>query len=125
MDAESLLIPIGLFLAIVAIVALITEVVGLSITNKTVREALKASPEHLALVTDKFQKRRRWSSDAVGLLGIALGAALVVAALIGAPGSRIALLQAALLPAFTGAALMGQRWLPKPRQDAIGDGAGE
>jgi peptidoglycan/LPS O-acetylase OafA/YrhL len=126
MILEDVLIPLGVFLAIVAIVALITAVIGHWISNKTVREALRSSPEHLALVTAKLLQRRRWRPEAWGLMGIALGAALAVAGVIGAPEARIALFQAALIPGFAGLALIGQRWLPRTDdQLMIGDGSRE
>ncbi len=119
MDAESVIIPLAVFAAIVAIIGLITGVIGQWIVNRTVREALRVSPEHLALVSDKLERRRQWSPESWGLIGVALGAALAVAALIGAPDDRIALLQGSLIPAFTGLALIGQRWLPKRRDEAL------
>ena len=121
MDAESVLIPLAVFVAIVAVVGLITGVIGQWIVNRTVREALRTSPEQLSLVTDKLQQRRPLNLEIWGLVGIALGAALAVGALIGEPETRTALLQASLVPGFIGAALFGQRWLPKrPEQPALG-----
>lgn len=116
MDLESILIPLGAFVAIVAVFGMFTGLIGQWITNRTVREALRSSPENLKLVADKMQRRRQWSPETWGLIGIAIGAAMAVAGLIGDPADRIALLQIALLPGFVGAALLGQRWLPK-RQD--------
>ncbi|KAB7648621.1 hypothetical protein [Polymorphobacter fuscus] len=115
METRELIIAMTVFVAIVAVVALITGVIGKAISNKTVREALRASPETVALVNQRLMARRRWRPEAVGLLVMALGAALAGAALIGPVEQRVVLLQLALLPGFVGAALVGLRWLPANR----------
>jgi hypothetical protein len=112
MDIEGLLVPLGVFAAVVAVFGLVTGLIGHWVTNNTLREALRTSPENVALVANKLQQRRPVNTETWGLLGIALGAALAGAGLIGAPETRVALLQAALLPGFIGGALFGQRWLP-------------
>ena len=113
MDAESVLIPLAGMALVAGLLALVTNVIGQWIVNRTMREALKSSPENLALVADKLAARRPWNLENWGLISMAVGAALAVAGLIGDPASRTVLLQTALLPGFVGAALFGQRWLPK------------
>lgn len=113
MTAEDVLIPIAGMLLVLAMLGLVTGVIGHWIAHRTLREALKASPENLALMADKLNQRRPWNLELWGLVSIATGAALAVAALIGAPEARTVLLQTSLLPGFIGAALVGQRWLPK------------
>jgi uncharacterized protein YneF (UPF0154 family) len=120
-DAESVLIPLGVFAAFVAIVALFTGLAGLWVVNRTMREALKTNPDSLPLLTGQMQQRRPWNLEIWGLVGMATGAALAVAAAIGAPEARTLLLQTSLLPGFIGAALFGQRWLPRrPDAPALG-----
>lgn len=114
MDAEAILIPLAGMALVATLLGLITSLIGHWIANRTLREALKASPENLAMMADKLHRRRPINLEVWGLLGMATGAALAVAALIGAPETRTLLLQASLLPGFIGAALFGQRWLPRP-----------
>jgi hypothetical protein len=114
MDAEAVLIPLAGMALVVALLGLVTGLIGHWIANRTMREALKASPENLAMMADKLHQRRPLNLETWGLLGMATGAALAVAALIGAPEARTLLLQASLLPGFIGAALFVQRWLPRP-----------
>lgn len=114
MDANLILIPLAGMAMVVAMLGLIMGAIGQWIVNRTVREALKASPENLAMLADKLHQRRPLNLEVWGLVGIATAAALAVAALIGDPASRTILLQTALLPGFIGAALFGQRWLPRP-----------
>jgi hypothetical protein len=113
MDAEAVLIPLAGMVFVAALVGLVTGVIGQWIAHRTLREALKASPENLAVMADKLSQRRPWNLEIWGLVSMATGTALAVAALIGAPETRTLLLQTALLPVFIGAALFGQRWLPK------------
>ncbi len=113
MDAESVLIPLAGMALVAGLLALVTNVIGQWIVNRTMREALKSSPENLALIADKLNARRPWNMESWGLIGMATGAALAVAGAIGDPASRTLLVQTALLPGFIGAALFGQRWLPK------------
>jgi uncharacterized protein YneF (UPF0154 family) len=114
MDAEAILIPIAGMVFVAGLVGLVTGLFGQWISNRTLRDALKSNPENLAIMADKLHMRRPWNTELWGLVGMATGAALAVAALIGAPETRTLLLQTSLLPGFIGAALFGQRWLPKP-----------
>lgn len=114
MDAVEIWIPLAGMALVATLLGLITSLVGHWIANRTMREALKASPENLSMMADKLHQRRPINLEVWGLLGMATGAALAVAALIGAPETRTLLLQTSLLPGFIGAALFGQRWLPKP-----------
>ncbi len=114
MEAEELLVALAGMAMVVAMLGLITSLIGHWIANRTVREALKAAPENLGMLADKLHQRRPLNLEIWGLIGMAGAAALAVAALIGAPAARTLLLQLALMPGFIGAALFGQRWLPKP-----------
>lgn len=114
MDAEAVLIPLAGMAMVVAMLGLVTGMIGNWFINRTVREALKASPENLAMVADKLHQRRPLNLEIWGLLGMWSGAALAVAALIGAPEGRTILLQMSLLPGFVGVAMFGKRWLPEP-----------
>jgi uncharacterized protein YneF (UPF0154 family) len=114
MDVVAIVVPLAAMALVAALLGLITSLIGHWIANRTLREALKASPENLSMIADKLHQRRPISLEIWGLLGMATGAALAVAALIGAPEMRTLFLQASLLPGFIGAALFGQRWLPKP-----------
>lgn len=113
MDMESILVPLAVFASLVVIVGLITGLIGRWIVNRTLRAALQTSPDNLAIVVGSLHRRPPMNLEIWGLVGVALGAALAVAGLIGDPASRIALVQAALIPGFIGAVLFGQRWLPR------------
>jgi uncharacterized protein YneF (UPF0154 family) len=114
MDVVAIVVSLGGMALVAALLGLITSLIGVWIANRTLREALKASPENLSMIADKLHQRRPISLEIWGLLGMATGAALAVAALIGDPEMRTIFLQASLLPGFIGTALFGQRWLRKP-----------
>ena len=113
MEASELMVSLAGLLAITAIFALITGVLRYWMINRTMREALKSQPEQMALVSDKLGMRADFNFDLWGLIGIATGAALAVAGVIGEAAQQTLLLQSALLPGFIGVALIGQRWLPR------------
>lgn len=118
MDAEAIFIPLAGMAMVVSMLGLVTGLVGQWISNRTLRDALKANPENLALLADRLTQRKPVDLETWGLVGIATGAALAVAALIGAPEARTILLQTSLLPGLVGAALFGQRWLRRPGAQA-------
>ncbi len=110
---EDTLIPLAVFASIVAVVWLLVAGTVRIMMMRTLRETARTSPDSLPTVAQRLAAPPRGANtDTIGLLGMALGLALAVAALIGGEGERTALLQVALLPGFMGAALFGQRWLP-------------
>ena len=113
MFLEDSLIPLAVFASIIAITWLLVAGTVRIVMIRTLRDTARTSPESLETVARRLAAPPTGvRSETIGLLGIAFGAALAVAALIGAPAERTLLLQAALLPGFMGAALFGQRWLP-------------
>jgi hypothetical protein len=115
MNFDDTVIPLAVFASIVAVVWLIISGIVRIFAMKTLRLTAKDSPDSLALVAERLAVRNAATAEAVGLIGIALGAALAVAGLIGGPETRVALLQAVLLPGFIGAALVARRWIAPPK----------
>lgn len=110
---EDTLIPLAVFASIVAVVWLLVAGTVRIMMMRTLRDTARTSPDSLETVAQRLVAPPSGTRhDTAGLLGVALGAALAIAALIGAPAERTLLLQVALLPGFMGAALLGQRWLP-------------
>jgi hypothetical protein len=119
MSFDDTVIPLAVFASIVAIVWMIMGGIVRIFAMKTLRLTAKDSPECLPLVAERLAVRGATTAEMVGLIGIALGAALAVAGLIGAPETRVALLQAALLPGFIGAALVARGWIAPPRVEVL------
>ena len=111
---EDSLIPLAVFASIVGIIWMLVAGTVRIMTMRTLRETARTSPESLGTVAARLGAPATGvRSETIGLLGMAMGAALAVAGLIGDPVSRTLLIQTALLPGFMGAALFGQRWLPR------------
>ena len=118
MSAEEVLIPLAGMALVAVMLGLITGVIGQWISNRTLREALRSNPEQARMIINRMGKQRRLNSDGIGLVAMAGGAALAVAALIGPAADRVAVLQVAVLPGFIGAAVFALRWLSPRRQGA-------
>lgn len=110
---EDSLIPLAVFASIVGIVWILVAGTVRIMAIRTLRETARTSPASLETIAARLAAPPTGiRSETLGLLGMAMGAALCVAGLIGDAASRTVLIQTALLPGFMGAALFGQRWLP-------------
>jgi len=116
MGVESIVIPLALFAAIVALVWLLTAMVTQMSMARTLRDAARTSPENLGLIAERLVAPRGGSAaEIAGFVGVGTGAALGIAALIGDAAMRTPILQGALLPLFIGGAMLLQGWLMRRR----------
>ena len=109
----DIIISIALVTGVVLIFNQLGRIFRARMLHKTIREALSRDSALTPELLDRIDEKQPsgYSDDRTGLILIAIGAAILVFALIGAPtGDAADIASIAIFPIFVGAALAGRHW---------------
>jgi hypothetical protein len=98
----EIFVPLGLFGMLTIVAALFTRLVATAMLNKTIREALRSSPDSVPLLVAKLEARQPWADALLGWIFLAFAATLIGLALFEDPQDRTRMFQAAVIPVVLG-----------------------
>ena len=102
----EVLVPLGVLGWMVVMVGMIVRLFSNLSLNRTIREALRSSPESVAILADRLDNRSQWENELIGWVFIAFAVGLVAIGLLqGAPQWRETL-EAAIVPGTAGVVVL-------------------
>lgn len=98
----EVLVPLGVIGWMVVIVGMIARLFSNISLNRTIREALRTSPESVSVLAERLDSRQPWENELIGWVFIAFALGLAAIGLLqGAPQWRQTL-EASIVPALAG-----------------------
>ena len=117
MNLVQLFVPMTAIITFAVIISLITRLMATSMLHRTIREAMRDSPDNVPLLTERLEARQPWADAVLGWIFIAFAAGVAVLALTDPDEfDRRDMLRAAILPAFIGVAVLVYTYFTRPRR---------
>ncbi len=118
----ELLVPLGLFGAMVLVVGQLARLASNISLNRTLREALRSHPPSVAMLAERLDARQPWADALVGWMFIAFAIGLVLMGLFEPElEDRREILQAAIVPLVVGVTVIF--YVRRVKRELVGDGS--
>ena len=116
----ELFVPIAGMVMVVTIITLFVRLVSAALLNRTIREAMRTDPASVPLLIDRLDRHPPWGDALLGIVFLALAAAMLLLGLTDPDeGQRIELMRAAIVPLVVGLAVLAYtRWARKQTPSA-------
>ena len=107
MDIGEMYVAMAAMAMIVAVIALLTRLIVAALLNRTIREALRTDPGSVSLLAERLDRHPPWGDALLGLIFLALAAAMVLLGLTDEDrDARQQLIRAAIVPAVVGVTVL-------------------
>ena len=116
----EILVPLGAFAMLAAMVGMLTGVVATGMHHRTIREALKTHPESAPALIASLNARAPWAEPLLGWILLTLAATIAILALFEDAETQRQMLKVAVVPAVLGVVTLAYLRFAHPR---IGDGS--
>lgn len=117
----ELLVPLGLFGAMVLVVGQLARLASNISLNRTLREALRSHPPSVAALAERLDARQPWADALAGWMFIAFAIGLVLMGLFEEVDERREIFRAAIVPLVVGVTVI--LYVRQVKRELVGDGS--
>ena len=103
----EVLVPLGVIGWMVVMVGMIARLFSNISLNRTIREALRSSPETVSVLAERLDRREPWENELIGWIFIAVAVGVVLMGVFEGPSRWRQAFEVAIIPALAGLVVLG------------------